>query len=259
MATRARGSRRRRSRPPDERPHGAAGPARDPVLRAAPRAGSASPAEACVHRWAAPPRAPPMGRFRRPPARHRHDPSSLRPGLRGWPDDRNRLHASRSGRGAGAHPDSGRRADMRRTTLQRAPLVARPPELYDACTAADVMEEIRGLARSLRGLRVVQVNSTASGGCCCWPRAPSLGARAGEQPSRVAPRKGRLERLFSQVGQNAPMDRPAATRPEVESRSRVGHRRNAGPSWVDPIMAASRDGDDGKAWQPCRDRPYEGW
>jgi trehalose synthase len=52
----------------------------------------------------------------------------------------------------------------RETALQRVQLAGRDIEGYAGTADHDAIEELRELARGLRGLRLVQVNSTASGG-----------------------------------------------------------------------------------------------
>ena len=52
----------------------------------------------------------------------------------------------------------------RETALRRVRLAARDLGAYAEATEHDVLDEVRELAADLRGLRLVQVNSTASGG-----------------------------------------------------------------------------------------------
>ena len=52
----------------------------------------------------------------------------------------------------------------RETALQRVQLAGRDIEVYAGTADHDAIEELRELARGLHGLRLVQVNSTASGG-----------------------------------------------------------------------------------------------
>ena len=55
-------------------------------------------------------------------------------------------------------------AVTRETALRRVRLAARDLGAYAEATEHDVLDEVRELAADLRGLRLVQVNSTASGG-----------------------------------------------------------------------------------------------
>ena len=52
----------------------------------------------------------------------------------------------------------------RETALRRVRLAARDLGAYAEATEHEVLDEVRELAADLRGLRLVQVNSTASGG-----------------------------------------------------------------------------------------------
>ena len=52
----------------------------------------------------------------------------------------------------------------RATALQRVRLAARELDAYAEATEHDVLDEVRELAADLRGLQLVQINSTASGG-----------------------------------------------------------------------------------------------